>query len=208
MFAIPVLLGASLLAAGAAASPASSGGALVDVHDRAPGVVLDMRYARPENFLHEAVYPCARCLLREDAARAIAKAQEALHARGLGLVLWDCYRPPAVQQAMWAKVPDARFVANPKKGSVHQRGGAVDVSLVDSEGHLLEMPTAHDDFSSRAAADAPASPEATKNRATLREAMEAAGLTGIRTEWWHFDVAGSRSWPIADVPLCDNPPAR
>lgn len=175
----------------------------VDVTTVAPHVRLEMRYAAADNFLHAAVYPaCARCLLREDAAKGIAKAQAALEAEGYGLKLWDCYRPPAVQVAMWKIEPDARFVANPATGSVHNRGGAVDVTLVTRDGGALEMPTKHDDFTSAAYLDAPASPAATKNRAILHEALEGAGFTPIKTEWWHFDYEGSRGWPIEDVSLC------
>lgn len=195
-------LGALLLAAGAAA-----GADLVDVTEVAPGVRIDVRYATSDNFLHEPIYACARCLLRRPAAEALARAQRALAAKGLGLVVWDCYRPAAVQRKMWQLVPDARFVANPRKGSVHARGGAVDVALVDAAGNPLPMPTGFDEFTPRAAADAPASPEATRNRATLRRAMEAAGFRGIRTEWWHFRLAGSGAWAVLDAQLCAAPGA-
>ena len=202
-WAVPLLL-VLLLAptCGRAAGSAPEGGDLVDILDVAPTIEVDMRYAKPDNFLHAAVYPCARCLLRREAAMSLASVEKALEARGLRLKLWDCYRPPAVQQAMWGVLPDARFVADPKKGSVHERGGAVDVTLMDASAKELEMPTGHDDFTRKAYADAPASPEAAKNRAALRAAMEAEGWSGIRTEWWHFDAAGSRAWPIEDVALC------
>lgn len=186
------------------AAPARPGAAdeLVDVSEVAPAVVLDLRYATPDNFLGRAVYPCGRCLLRRPAADALARAQASLAAAGLGLKVWDCYRPHPVQHEMWKLVPDARFVAEPSRGSIHNRGGAVDVTLVDAGGRPLPMPTAFDHFGPEAAADAPAGPAATANRARLRQAMEAAGFTGIRTEWWHFDAAGSRGWPLAEQPLC------
>jgi D-alanyl-D-alanine dipeptidase len=212
---IPLAL--SLFLAAAPATPPAPDAAddLVDVSVTAPGVRIEVRYATPDNFLHEAVYPCARCLLRRPAAEALARAQRALAAKGLGLRVWDCYRPPSVQQRMWALVPDARFVANPAKGSIHNRGGAVDLTLVDAAGKPLPMPTPFDEFTPRAAADAPAAPEAARNRALLRQAMEEAGFAGIRSEWWHFDLAGSRGWPVLDAPLCPpdaaaraEPPAR
>lgn len=202
---LTLALSALLLGAAPGADTASRD--LVDVAELAPGVRLELRYATSDNFLHEAVYPCARCLLRRPAAEALARAQQALAAKGLGLRVWDCYRPPAVQRKMWALVPDARFVADPRKGSVHGRGGAVDVTLVDAGGKELPMPTGFDDFTPRAAAAAPASPEAARNRAALREAMEGAGFVGIRTEWWHFDAVGSRAWPVVDAPLCPAPDA-
>ncbi len=185
--------------AGADAAPRVD---LVDAAAAAPGIRLDLRYATADNFLKAAVYPCARCLLRRPVAEALGRAQAAVAAKGFGLLVWDCYRPPEVQRRMWALVPDARYVANPAKGSVHNRGAAVDLTLVTTEGTPLAMPTAFDDFTPAAAADAPATPEAASHRATLRAAMEAAGFAGIRTEWWHFDLAGSRSWPVLDAPLC------
>ncbi|MGC3999711.1 MAG: M15 family metallopeptidase [Anaeromyxobacter sp.] len=196
----PALLLALLSTGGPAAVPQ-----LVDVTTVAPGVRLDLRYATPDNFLHAAVYPCARCLLRRPAAEALARAQAWLEQRGYGLLVWDCYRPPAVQREMWRRVPDARYVADPARGSVHNRGGAVDLTLVDASGAPVVMPTPFDDFTPAAAPDAPASPEAAANRKLLREAMEAAGFGGIRTEWWHFHAAGSGRWPIEEAPLCPAP---
>lgn len=189
-----------------AADPAPSS-ELVDLTQVAPGIRTDLRYATPDNFLHAAVYPCARCLLRRSVAEALARAQKSLEARGLGLQVWDCYRPPEVQKRMWALVPDSRYVANPKTGSVHNRGAAVDVTLVDAAGKPLPMPTAFDDFTSKAGADAPTTPEAAKNRALLRQALEAQGLVHLRTEWWHFDAKGSRGWPILEAKLCTAPKA-
>src|SRR4051812_43860989 len=97
---------------------------------------------------------------------------------------------------------DPRFVADPKKGSVHNRGGAVDITLVTATGGELEMPTKHDDFSDAAFANAPADADATLHRAILRSAMEGAGFSVMPTEWWHFDYTGSRAWPIENVELC------
>lgn len=195
-----LLVLAGVLAAAATATPRPT---FVDVKTLAPAIRIDMRYTQPENFLKKAVYPaCARCVLREETAAAVARVQASLEKEGLSLVMWDCYRPPAVQKAMWKIVPDARFVADPKKGSMHNRGGAVDVTLAGADGKPLEMPTAHDDFSGKAAPDAPASEVATKNRATLRVAMETEGFTINPHEWWHFNYPGSPSWPIVDQPLC------
>jgi D-alanyl-D-alanine dipeptidase len=195
----PVTLTATAATATAAATPT----ALVDITTVAPRIRLEMRYAQPDNFLHRAVYPCARCLLRPEAAKDLSRVQASLEKAGYGLKVWDCYRPPAVQREMWKLVPDPRFVADPSKGSVHNRGGAVDITLVDAKGGALEMPTAHDDFTAAAAAEAPASAAATRNRAILRSAMESEGFTALPTEWWHFDAHGSHEWPILDAPLCN-----
>lgn len=193
-----------LLATMARAEPTPSAATrLVDVATLVPGIRLEMRYATADNFLNEAVYPCARCLLTEDAAAALGRVEASVAQHGLHLKVWDCYRPQAVQKRMWQLVPDARFVANPAKGSNHSRGAAVDLTLVDANGSALEMPTAHDDFTEKARADAPASAAATTNRAILRAAMEAEGFSVAPSEWWHFSAKGRRSLPLLDAPLCE-----
>jgi len=129
-------------------------------------------------------------------------AKAALAGQKLGLKLWDCYRPLSVQRKFWALVPDARYVANPAKGSRHNRGAAVDLTLVDATGRELDMGTAFDDFSERAHRDARDVSEAARgHRATLEAAMAAEGFLGMPTEWWHFDYGDWRKYPIADVPL-------
>jgi len=192
-------LGTGLLTLGALASvpagvaaaphPAPAAG-LVDVRTVAPGVVVDLRYATTGNFLGEAVYPPdTACLLLDATARKLARVNEALAKRGYALKTWDCYRTSAAQQRFWEKLPDPRFVADPARGgSRHERGVAVDVTLVDREGREVPMPTGFDDFSERAARDwAGASPEVAAHRALLRQTMEAGGFRGIRTEWWHYE---------------------
>lgn len=174
-----------------------------------PGVVLDLRYASTRNFTHKRVYPIARCLLRRAVAARLARVQARLARRGLGLELWDCYRPISVQQRFWKLVPDPRYVARPVvrngkpvSGSKHNRGAAVDLTLVDARGRELEMPTDHDDFSAKAHLDyAGASAAARRNRAILRRAMEAEGFTALATEWWHYDGPGWRRYPLSNQPL-------
>jgi D-alanyl-D-alanine dipeptidase len=187
----------------AAAAQAS----LVDVRSACPGVVIDLRYATADNFLRQAVYPVARPLLHERAAERLCRVQTRLAKEGFGLVLYDGYRPLSVQRAMWKLVPDPRYVADPRKGSRHNRGGAVDVGLVDAQGTPLPMPTAFDDFTPRAAARAPADEPARGHRERLRTAMLAEGFRPVATEWWHFDAPGADRLPVLDVPL-DDPPAK
>ena len=141
--------------------PAST--TLVDVATLDPTIRFDLRYAGPDNFTGVAVYPAARCLLRRDAADRLVRVQRRLRNDGLGLLVWDCYRPFTVQERFWALVPDARYVARPERrdgrpvsGSKHNRGAAVDVTLVDAAGRPLPMPTGFDDFSARAHRGAPA----------------------------------------------------
>ncbi len=183
--------------------------ALIEPITLDPTIRLDLRYATPNNFTGVAVYPAARCWLRRDVAERLVRVQARLRAEGLGLALWDCYRPFSVQQRFFALVPDARYVAEPVledgkpvAGSKHNRGAAVDLTLVDASGNELPMPTAFDDFSERAHRNASdASPEALRNRALLEEAMRREGFEPLPTEWWHFDGPGWQRYELLDRPL-------
>jgi D-alanyl-D-alanine dipeptidase len=175
---------------------------LVDATTIVPRLRLDVRYATSNNFTHQRLYAHARCLLNEPVARRLAEVQRELEARGLQLVVYDCYRPLAVQKKMWALVPDERYVSDPAKGSRHNRGAAVDVALVDKRGRALAMPSAYDEFGARAHRDwAGGSDEERRNRALLEEVMTRHGFVGLPTEWWHFDAAEWQTYPILDEPL-------
>jgi zinc D-Ala-D-Ala dipeptidase len=177
---------------------------LVDVTSAVPGIVVDIRYATVNNFMHRVLYPAPRCLLRESVARRLGRVQADLVQEGLGLKVYDGYRPLTVQKLMWKVMPDDRYVADPSKGSRHNRGAAVDVTLVDGSGRELDMPSAFDDFSERAHRDyAGGSPEARANRERLIRAMEKHGFQVLKTEWWHFDAPGWEQYGILDVPLGD-----
>lgn len=173
---------------------------LVPVADVSPGVRFDIRYATPDNFTGVPLYPTADCLLRLSVAERLGRVQTRLAADGLGLLVFDGYRPLSVQRRMWELVPDPRYVADPRKGSRHNRGAAVDVTLVDAAGNRLEMPTDYDDFSLAAHRDFDGATEtATANRARLEAAMAAEGFVGLSTEWWHFDAEDWRSFPIVGL---------
>lgn len=175
---------------------------MVDVREADPRIRIDIKYATADNFMKEPMYPVARCLLLRDTAERLSRVQDALEPRGLYLKVFDAYRPLSVQKKMWAKVPIEGYVANPAKGSNHNRGAAVDVTLVDASGRELEMPSAYDEFTERAHRDyAGGTGEQRANRATLERAMEAEGFVGLRTEWWHFDAPGARKHPVLDLPL-------
>lgn len=193
------------LAAGPASRAEASGRAhdLVDVAARIPDALVDLRYATPRNFLGRAVYPAgARCLLRAPVADRLARAAARLRAEGLRLRLWDCYRPVAVQREMWRLVPRPGYVADPAKGSNHNRGAAVDVGLAGADGGEVPVPTDFDTFSPRAHARAAGlPPAAARNRDRLREAMEAEGFRVNRMEWWHFDAPEARGAPLLDAEL-------
>ncbi len=176
--------------------------ALVDATTIVPKLRLDIRYATTANFTHQRLYAHARCLLHEAVARRLADVQRELMAKGLALVVYDCYRPLSVQKRMWALVPDERYVSDPAKGSRHNRGAAVDVALVDRRGRELPMPSAYDEFSERAHRDfAGGSDEARRNRALLDGVMTRHGFVGLPTEWWHFDAAEWQTYPLSDEPL-------
>jgi D-alanyl-D-alanine dipeptidase len=178
-----------------AASPA----ALVDATSAAPGIRLDVRYATANNFTRTRLYDAAACYLREPAARALAAVQRDLARQGLGLKVYDCYRPLSVQRKLWALVPDERYVANPAKGSRHNRGAAVDVTLVDGRGRELAMPTPYDDFSEHAHRDYMRLPSnVLRNRALLEQVMKRHGFEGLATEWWHFDFRGWEAYTVED----------
>jgi D-alanyl-D-alanine dipeptidase len=160
---------------------------------------LDIRYATPNNFLHRAVYPQARCFLVKEAALKLNEVQKELQSIGLGLKIFDGYRPLSVQKKMWEIMPNPNYVANPKHGSRHNRGSAVDLTLVDSSGHELEMPTGFDDFTPRAHHDYMKLPARVRiNRWILRTVMEKHGFKPIRTEWWHYDLKNWRKYPVMD----------
>lgn len=173
----------------------------VDVEQRAPGVRIELRYATTNNFMKRAVYPpSARCYLRSRVAARIAEVQRKLAADGLGLLLYDCYRPRPVQKLLWEITPDERYVAPPHKGSRHNRGAAVDLTLVDSQGRPLPMPTEYDAFSVKAHRSYNDLPEELKkNRARLTDAMKAAGFLPMPTEWWHFDDPESARYPLSEI---------
>lgn len=178
---------------------AADPGDLVDVQTLHPGIRIDLRYATKDNFTKQAVYPPTRCYLRRFAAERLAAVQRDLEAMGLGLKIWDAYRPLSVQKKFWALVPDERYVASPVKGSRHNRGAAVDLTLVDRDGKELEMPTKFDDFTEAAGINAPCSPTATEHRQLLQRVMKAHDFQVLPTEWWHFDALGWEKYPVTDV---------
>ncbi|MBI4056546.1 MAG: M15 family metallopeptidase [Elusimicrobia bacterium] len=182
----------------------SLGEPLVRIQNVSPNVDLDIRYATDNNFTGKKVYPAAVCGLRKSVADRLAAVAREFEAMGYQLKVYDCYRPLSVQKRFWALVPDERYVANPAKGSRHNRGAAVDVTLVDKSGKELEMPSAYDDFSEKAHRDyTGATPMALRNKEILEKVMIHHGFVGLPTEWWHFDAQGWEKYPIEDIPLED-----
>ena len=160
----------------------------VDVKKFCPGVRIELRYASKKNLFKKAIYePGARCLLRKTTAERINRVQSLLQKDGFGLKIWDAYRPLSTQKILWKLRPDSRFVAPPARGSMHNRGVAVDVTLVDRLGKEVEMPCDFDNFSSLAKSRSnQGSRAARNNRDRLRIAMSACGFVPYENEWWHF----------------------
>lgn len=174
----------------------------VKVQDINPRIRVELRYAATNNFSKQQLYPTgAQCFLRRLVAEKLDKVQRELETMGLGLKIYDAYRPLSVQKTMWDLIHDDRYVANPAKGSRHNRGAAVDLTLVRLEdGKELNMPTEFDDFTEKAHRNyQQLSPEQLKNRELLQTVMEKHGFIGLPTEWWHFDDKNWQHYPITDA---------
>jgi zinc D-Ala-D-Ala dipeptidase len=176
---------------------------LVNLAKTAPKIRQDIRYATANNFMKRKLYPVARCLLHRQVAQQLSQVQTDLAADNLGLKVFDCYRPLSIQKQMWKILPDNRYVANPDRGSRHNRASAIDLTLVDlTTGKEQEMPSKFDDFSVRSHINYDgASLAAKSNRQILRVAMEKHGFKGIPTEWWHYDSLDWKKYPVLDIPL-------
>lgn len=187
-----------------AAAPADAGvEALVPVLELVPDAVVDLRYATDDNFMKKRVYPTdARCLLLKRSATMLQAAASELRAKGFRVKLYDCYRPHAVQFELWKVLPKPGYVAEPTKGSNHNRGGAIDLGLATLDGGEVEMPTPYDSFSPAAHHGYDGGTEASRaNRETLRAAMERQGFTKNRMEWWHYDLPNATRYPLRDEPF-------
>lgn len=170
--------------------------------DTIPGLHVDLRYGTPDNVAGRVLYPRPSAWLQRTVAMRLAAAQRQAEAAGLGLLVWDAYRPLSVQRDLWAVMPDERYVANPATGSNHNRGAAVDLTLCTPDGTPIPMPTGFDDFTERAhrvSRDAPA--EVLGNRDLLEAIMGTAGWVPLPTEWWHYDAPDASRYPVLDLPL-------
>ncbi len=158
-----------------------------NIEEVAPAIVLDMRYATSNNFVKIQLYDCGKCYLRPPVAKALLEVQKDLETQHLGLKMFDCFRPRPIQQKLWDKVPDPRYVTNPAKGSMHNRGAAVDLTIVDANGKELDMGTEFDYFGQKAYHTYTKHNDTINaNRKILKETMEKHGFSSIRTEWWHY----------------------
>lgn len=160
---------------------------------------FDMRYATTNNFLKAKVYDCAECYTRVKTAKALIRANKVFMTMGYRIQFFDCYRPNSVQYKMWELFPNPQYVANPVKGSIHNKGGAVDITLIDFDGKKLDMGTDFDFFGKEAHHDYTAlSTTVIENRTLLKETMEENGFWSIRTEWWHYNLSAGSNDNVAN----------
>lgn len=176
---------------------------LVEIKQYIPDVVLDIRYATTNNFMHRRMYLQPKAYVRLPVVKALQAVQADLHSRGLALKIYDAYRPYTVTVKFYEMTPDTNFVANPRLGSKHNRGCAIDLSLIDLKTKKeLDMPTPFDSFSKKASANYPGiSKLQMANRELLKTIMQAHGFTVLPTEWWHYDFDGWHNFELLDIPF-------
>lgn len=174
---------------------------MLNLEKHIPNIVLDIRYATKNNFTGEVIYSEPLAFARKPVADALKLIQDSLNKVGLGLKIFDAYRPYSATVKFYKVYEDTNFVANPRYGSRHNRGAAVDVTLVNLQsGQELAMPTPFDDFTEKANPDYMNLPaDALKNRAILINIMAHFGFRVYPTEWWHYDYAGWEKYPLMNL---------
>lgn len=176
---------------------------LIELKKVIPDIKLDIRYATKNNFMQQVMYKQGRAFARKPVAELLKKIQKELSKKGYGLKIFDGYRPYAITVAFYKKASDKNFVANPAKGSIHNRGCAVDLTLINLKtGAEIPMPTPYDSFSAAAAADYPnLTPEVKKNRDFLITTMQKYNMLVRDNEWWHYDFSGWKNYNLMDIPF-------
>jgi len=165
----------------------------VNLKEYSSDFIYNMKYATADNFLKTKVYDCEACYLRYKTVKALIKANEKFIKKGYKIMLFDCYRPLDIQKKMWQIVSNPNYVADPKKGSIHNRGGAVDITLVDSTGVAIDMGTPFDFFGIEASHDYEnLADEVKENRRMLRKIMTRSGFRIFESEWWHYNLKNAR----------------
>jgi len=176
---------------------------LVDIKEAIPDITLDIRYASNNNFMNRVMYPEARAFARKPVVEQLKNIQKELRKKGYGLKIYDAYRPYAITVAFYEQASDKNFVASPAKGSKHNRGCAIDLTLINFETkEEIQMPTPYDSFEAAAAANYQDLPAAElKNRDFLIKTMESNGFKVLHNEWWHFDFVGWQNYELMDIPF-------
>lgn len=179
---------------------------LVEITPSGHGVAIDLKYATAENFTGKPVYRRAACYLNPEAERLLHRAVELAALQGLKIRIFDAFRPSEAQWALWHHTPDPEFLADPRRGSPHSRGAAVDLTLIDGSGRDLDMGTAFDAFTPLSHhANTGVSAAAQKNRYLLLGIMTAAGWDFYRNEWWHYQLFDSRRFPVLSDSVLPEP---
>ncbi|MBT1687682.1 M15 family metallopeptidase [Dawidia soli] len=174
---------------------------LIDLEKFIPGLVLDIRYATTNNFTGERIYTLAKAYARKPVAEGLKRAQAALKEKGLGIKVFDAYRPYKATVRFYEVYKDTTYVASPYKGSRHNRGCAIDMTLIDLKtGQELKMPTGYDSFQKAAWPSTPVKdPEVRKNRQLIIDVMKQQGFKVNSSEWWHFDFIGWTKYDVLDI---------
>lgn len=171
----------------------------VNLKDYSQDFIYDMKYATTDNFLNAKVYDCAACYLRLKTVKAMMKANAKLMNKGFRIKIFDCYRPLDIQKKMWAIVHNPEYVANPAKGSIHNRGGAVDISLVDKNGDELDMGTKFDFFGIEASHNYKnLSKQVLSNRKLLKKILLRYDFKSFDSEWWHYNLKNAKLDPLSN----------
>jgi D-alanyl-D-alanine dipeptidase len=179
---------------------------LVEILEANHGVALDLRYGTQDNFTGNPVYRNARCYLHRDAEALLKRAVDLAGRQGLKLKIFDAFRPSEAQWTLWNHTPDPEFLADPRRGSPHSRGAAVDLTLVDGAGRELEMGTGFDAFTPLSHHGSVAIAEVAQlNRYLLLGLMTAAGFDFYRNEWWHYQMFDSRRYPMLSDSVLPSP---
>lgn len=179
---------------------------MVNLYTIIPELQLDLKYATIHNFMHKKLYPPIHTtFLRKPAADSLKKVVQYLEKQNLAIKIFDAYRPYSVTEKMWDKVRDNRYAADPSKGSGHNRGVAVDLTLIDLKTKKeLQMGTGFDNFSDTAHSDfTNLSADILRNRNILKNAMEKFGFIQLSTEWWHFYITNSSHYELLDISFLD-----
>ncbi|HEY9007090.1 MAG TPA: M15 family metallopeptidase [Ohtaekwangia sp.] len=174
---------------------------LIDLEKFIPGIVLDIRYATTNNFTGEKIYDLAKAYARKPVAEALKRAQAELQKQGLGIKVYDAYRPYKATVRFYEVYKDTTYVASPYRGSRHNRGCAIDMTLINLKtGEELKMPTGYDSFQKEAWPSTPVKdPEARKNRALIIDVMRKQGFKVNGSEWWHYDFTGWKNYEVLDI---------
>ncbi|MFK7032575.1 D-alanyl-D-alanine dipeptidase [Flavobacterium oreochromis] len=173
---------------------------LVNLNEYSDDFVLELKYATQDNFLKNKVYDCAACYLRYKTVVQLIKANQEFKKKGYRIKIFDCYRPLSIQKRMWQIVPDPNYVANPERGSIHNRGGAVDLTLVDTLGNEVDMGTVFDHFGKESSHTyTNLSKKVLKNRKWLKEVMQKHHFEPLGSEWWHYGLEGSRQFQLSNL---------